>query len=61
MKYSELVKILSEYGCSLFRHASNHDIWVNPDGKQFPVPKHWSKEVSTSTLNKILKQSGIKK
>lgn len=61
MKYSELVKLLSEHGCRLYRHGSGHDIWVNPDGKKFPVPRHVAKEVSTPTLNDILKQAGIKK
>ena len=61
MKYSELVKILIENGCYFLRHASNHDIWVNPNDKKFPVPRHWGKEVATSTLNDILKQAGIKK
>ena len=61
MRYSELVEILSEHGCYFFRHGSNHDIWKNPCGKQFAVPRHGSKEVSAPTLNKILKQAGIKR
>lgn len=61
MKYSELVKILIENGCYFFRHSSGHDILKNPYGKQFSVPLHWSKEVSIATLNKILKQAGIKR
>lgn len=61
MKYSELVKLLSEYGCYFFRHGSGHDIWKNPDGGQFSVPRHWGREVSIATLNKIFKQAGIKK
>lgn len=60
MKYSELIRILLEYGCEFHHHASRHDIWVNRDGKKFPVPRHGAKEVSTPTLNSILKQAGIK-
>ncbi|MBQ7723083.1 MAG: type II toxin-antitoxin system HicA family toxin [Selenomonadaceae bacterium] len=60
MKYSELIRILLEHGCKFHHHASNHDIWINLDGKKFPVPRHGAKEVSTPTLNSILKQAGIK-
>ncbi|MBQ3727171.1 MAG: type II toxin-antitoxin system HicA family toxin [Selenomonadaceae bacterium] len=60
MKYSELIMILLEHGCEFHHHATRHDIWVNPHGKKFPVPRHGAKEVSTQTLNQILKQAGIK-
>ena len=60
MKYSELMMLLLEHGCEFHHHASRHDIWINPNGKKFPVPRHGAKEVSTPTLNSILKQAGIK-
>ena len=61
MKYSELIKILLEYGSEFHHHGSRHDIWINPKGEQFPVPRHGAKEVSTPTLNNVLKQAGIKR
>jgi len=61
MKYSELVKLLLEHGCEFNHHGTRHDVWKNPDGKQFTVPRHGAKEVSTPTLNSVLKQAGIKK
>ena len=60
MKHSELIELLLEHGCE-FHHASRHDIWINSEGKKFPVPRHGAKEVTTPTLNSILKQSGIKR
>ena len=61
MKYSELILLLIEHGSEFHHHASGHDIWINPDGKKFPVPRHGAKEVSTPTLNAIIKQAGIKR
>ena len=61
MKYSELIKLLSEYGSEFHHHASRHDIWINSAGRKFSVPRHGAKEVSTPTLNSILKQAGIKR
>ena len=61
MKYSELLKILLKHGCKLHHYGNRHDIWTNRDGKQFPVPRHGAKEISTPTLNSILKQAGIKR
>ena len=61
MKYSELIQLLIEYGSKFHHHAARHDIWINSDGKKFPVPRHGAKEVSTPTLNAIFKQAGIKR
>jgi len=44
MKYSELVKILIENGCYFLRHASNHDIWINPMIKNFQYRDIWAKK-----------------
>ncbi|MBP5558264.1 MAG: type II toxin-antitoxin system HicA family toxin [Bacteroidales bacterium] len=61
MKISELKAMLAKRGCQLLRYGSNHDIWYSPaTDRQFPVPRHNSKEVSPSTLSRILKDSGIK-
>ena len=61
MKISELKAMLAKRGCQLLRYGSNHDIWYSPaTDRQFPVPRHNSKEVSASTLSRILKDYGIK-
>lgn len=60
MKVSELQKLLKKNGCYISRHGSNHDIWYSPiTNKQFPVPRHPSKEIKTGTLNSIKKDAGF--
>ena len=45
MKISELIKIVSKAGCRFLRSGGRHDIWVNPKGEKFPIPRHQSEEV----------------
>ena len=60
MKTSELQKQLRENGCQMIRHGSSHDIWESSiTGKQFSVPRHKT-EVKTGTVEKILKDAGLK-
>ncbi len=60
MKKGELIKILKKNNCYLFRHGTSHDIWMSPiTNKKFPVPRH-KNEMKKGTVNKILRQSGIK-
>lgn len=60
-KVSEIVrKIRKQTNCSKIREGRNHEIWLNPDtGKEFQVPRHYSKELPTGTANKILKDAGL--
>lgn len=61
MKTSELVKLLKKLGCRLIEHRGEHDWWYSPEtGKEFPVPRHPSKEIPTGTANKIKKDAGLK-
>lgn len=61
MKTSELVKLLKKYGCYLVREGGNHQIYRSPiTGNVIQVWRH-AKEVPTGTVNKILKDAGIKK
>ncbi len=61
MKYSELKKILREYGCKIIREGANHEIWYSEiTRKEFPVGRHDSKEVATGTQKSIFKQAGLK-
>ncbi len=61
MKRSELLKILIEHGCSFFAEGKRHEQWINSAGEKFPVPRHQGKEISTPTVQAILKQAGIKR
>ena len=61
MKVSEMVKLIKEIGCYKDRDGANHEIWFSPKtGKHFEVPRHYSKELSTGTEQKIRKDSGLK-
>lgn len=61
MKISELKRLLKQEGCYPNEEYTNHDRWYSPKtGKHFPVPRHNSKEVAPGTLNRILKDAGLK-
>ena len=59
---SEVVKrIKKETNCYLLREGGNHEIWLNPDtGKEFPIPRHYSRELKKKTEISILKDAGLK-
>ena len=62
MKYSELKKLLKQYGCYKSSEGSNHEEWYSPiNGKHFRVGRHNSEDVQKGTYNAILKQSGLKR
>lgn len=58
MKTNVLLKHLIKNGCKLYRHGSNHDIWINPKTNIITsVPRH--PNVNEITAKKICKQLGI--
>ena len=60
MKTSELLKLLKERGCTMVEHGERHDKYYSPiTGKTFLVWRH-KKEIPTGTVQKILKESGIR-
>ncbi len=60
MKTSELIKILKRGGCYILRNGKKHDIWCSPKTeKEFPVPRHTSKEIPSGTCNNIKKDAGV--
>ncbi|KAA6346132.1 hypothetical protein EZS27_006354 [termite gut metagenome] len=61
MKYSELKRILIQNECYLMKEGGNHEIWYSPiTDNIFPFGRHKGEDVPKGTLNKILKESGIK-
>jgi mRNA interferase HicA len=59
MKRGALIKHLTEAGCILYRHGSNHDIYINPaNGKKQPLPRH--SEIDESLAKHIKKNLGVK-
>lgn len=61
MKTSELIKFLKKNGCYLVDHRGEHDFWYSPITKrEVQVPRHPSREIANGTVNKILKDAGLK-
>ena len=61
MKVSELKRLLLKNHCKCIGQYNGHEKWYSPiTGKTFPIPRHDAKEIPTGTLNKILKDAGLK-
>lgn len=61
MKVSELIKLLKDKNCYFLEHGKEHDKWHSDvTGKNFMVPRHPSKEIPTGTVNRIMKDAGLK-
>ena len=61
MKISELKKLLKANGCRKVGEYDGHEKWFSPiTGKSFPIARHDSKEIASGTLNRILKDAGLK-
>ncbi len=58
MKCAELIRQLTEAGCSLHRHGENHDIYLNPaTGRKQPVLRHT--EIDDALAKHIKKHLGL--
>ena len=61
MNVSELKRQLRNFHCKKIGEYTGHEKWYSPiTGKEFPIPRHDSKEIATGTLNRILKDAGLK-
>ena len=61
MKTSELQKILRKNHCHMIVHGAEHDKWYSSvTGKHFYVPRHPAREIPTGTLNRILRDAGLR-
>ena len=61
MKTSQLIKVLKKNGCVFVEHGKEHDKWhSNRTGKDIRIPRHGSKEIPTGTVNRILKDAGLR-
>ena len=61
MKYGELKRKLRKAGCQFYREGGRHEIWINPKtGVTFALSRHDHEEEATGTLNRILKDCGLK-
>lgn len=61
MKASDLIKLLEKRGWYFVRQTGSHQIFKHPDFTiNISVPVHGKKDIPKGTLNRILKDSGIK-
>lgn len=61
MKVGELQRLLRKQGCKFVRHGSRHDTWINlANGLEAQIPRHQSDEIPKGTLDRILKDLGLK-
>jgi Predicted periplasmic or secreted lipoprotein len=61
MKTRELERLLKKQGCYLTKHGKKHDEWYSEKTrKKFRMPRHPSQEVATGTVEKIMKDAGLK-
>ena len=61
MKYSELKKLLRQNGCYKLSEGARHENWCSPKtGKIFQVGRHDTQDAKKGTLNRILKDAGLK-
>ena len=59
MKRKDLINQLTAEGCTLLRHGSRHDIYVNSkNGMKQPVPRHV--EINERLADHIKKYLGLK-
>ena len=61
MKTSEFTRKISKLGCYIKSHGKKHDVWAHPiTGGETQVSRHGSQELSTGTVDGMLKDLGLK-
>ena len=61
MTWAELEKRLKKVGWQLYDHGKEHDRYRRPGNPGYiQIGRHKTQEVPSGTLNKILKQAGLK-
>ena len=61
MKVSELIKLLKMHSCYFVELGKEHDKWHSVvTSKDIRIPRHPSKEIPVGTVNRILKDAGLK-
>lgn len=59
MNYNELTKKMKQAGWEIARQNGSHVIYKK-EGKTVSVPNHGKKDIATGTLQKLLKDTGLK-
>jgi len=61
MKTSEFIRQIKKLGIEFLKHGANHDWYINPkNGKVTQIGRHGAQDLKTGTMNRILKDLGLK-
>lgn len=61
MTWAELERKIKKAGWKLDHHGGDHDHYAHPDKPySIQIGRHKTQEVAAGTLNKILKDAGLK-
>ena len=61
MKTSEFIRQIKKHGIKFLKHGANHDWYINPEnGKVTQIGRHGVQDLKTGTMNRILKDLGLK-
>jgi len=61
MTIAEFIRSLQKQGIRLRSHGSRHDVYWNPKTGDFvQIPRHQSQEIKKGTMEKIIKDLGLK-
>jgi len=62
MTNAELVRKLTKIGIRYLEKKKRHDVYYNPaNGKRTLILRHWTQQVDSGTLHRILKDLGLTK
>ena len=62
MTNAELVRRLKKNGIKFLAHDKKHDVYYNPKtGGETQILRHWTQQVDSGTLHRILKDLGLTK
>jgi len=61
MTIAEFIRSIQKQGIKFKAHGSRHDVYWNPKtGASAQIPRHSSREIKRGTMEKILKDLGLK-
>jgi len=61
MTIAEFIRAIKKQGIRFKEHGSRHDVYWNPGtGATAQIPRHQSQDIKKGTMEKILKDLGLK-
>jgi len=60
MRPPEFVKLIKKHGFRFHHHGTRHDFYSDAQGHMVMVERHTQKEIATKTLDRMMKDAGLK-